>query len=191
VEFVYAESSIRSKHVVDRIRGGITRTDFSLFDITNWNANVTLEVGLAEGLNADYYILFRPGRGAKAEPPSDLKGVQRFQYRSYDGFDDDALTFQLNHHLVKRLTHPRHVYDRLSGSTREKAFMVAMRILAHFKKHLVLTRSELDSMMEGSYLRDDTLGDILEILSSRGLITGRVDGNKWRFGKDLYKGVEF
>ena len=39
--------------------------------------DVTLEVGLAEGLNQDYYILFRLGRGGKKEPPADLRGVQR------------------------------------------------------------------------------------------------------------------
>jgi hypothetical protein len=95
IEFHFANSSITSKHVLDRIRSGIVKTDFSLFDITNWNANVTLEVGLAEGLNRDYYILFRPGKGAKAEPPADLKGLQRFQYKRHDGFANDTLSFQL------------------------------------------------------------------------------------------------
>jgi len=191
IEFLYAESSIKSKHVVDRIRSGITRTDFSLFDITDWNANVTLEVGLAEGLNWKYYILFRPGRGKKKEPPSDLKGLQRFQYKTYGGFDDTALSYQLNHYLVKRLTHPRYVYDRLSGAAREKEFVVAMRILAHFKKYKLLTRKELGALAAGSYLRDDSVAEIIEILLSRKLITGQTDGNKWRLGKDLYKGVEF
>ena len=62
LEFHYADSQIKTRHVLDRIRRGIVRTDFSLFDISGWNANVTLELGLAEGLNKDYYILFRPER---------------------------------------------------------------------------------------------------------------------------------
>ena len=73
IEFVYADSAIRTQQVMERIRRGITRTDYSLFDITGWNANVTLEVGMAEGLNKDYYILFRPGKGSRSEPPADLK----------------------------------------------------------------------------------------------------------------------
>jgi hypothetical protein len=85
IEFVYADSSIRTQQVMERRRRGISRTDFSLFDITGWNANVTLEVGMAEGLNKDYYILFRPGKGSKSEPPADLKGLQRFQYKKLDG----------------------------------------------------------------------------------------------------------
>lgn len=85
IEFVYADSSIRTQQVMERRRRKISRTDFSLFDITGWNANVTLEVGMAEGLNKDYYILFRPGKGSKSEPPADLKGLQRFQYMKLDG----------------------------------------------------------------------------------------------------------
>lgn len=83
-EFHYADSSIRSRHVLERIRRGIVRTDYSLFDITGWNANVTLEVGLGEGLNKGYYILFRPGRGSRAEPPADLKGLQRINYKTLE-----------------------------------------------------------------------------------------------------------
>ncbi len=104
LEFLYADTAIRTKHVLERIRAGIVKSDFCIFDITGWNANVTLEVGLAEGLNKNYYILFRPGKGSKKEPPSDLKGVQRFQYKKVDGFSDECLTYQLNFTLVKGLT---------------------------------------------------------------------------------------
>jgi len=84
LEFHYADSAIKTTYVMERIRRGIVRCDFSMFDITDWNANVTLELGLAEGLNKDYYILFKPGRGKKAEPPSDIKGLQRIQYTNID-----------------------------------------------------------------------------------------------------------
>ena len=109
LEFHFADSAIRTRHVLDRIRRGIIQTDYSLFDITDWNANVTLELGLAEGLNKDHYILFRPS-GKKTQPPSDVQGIQRFQYRKLEGFSDDCLTYQVNEHLVKKLTHPRWVY---------------------------------------------------------------------------------
>lgn len=86
LEFHFADSVIRTRHVLDRIRSGIVRTDYSLFDITDWNPNVTLEVGLAEGLNKDYYILFRRGKAKKVNPPSDLHGLQRFQYAKFGWF---------------------------------------------------------------------------------------------------------
>ena len=151
LEFLYADTAIRTKHVLERIRAGIVKSDFCLFDITGWNANVTLEVGLAEGLNKPYYILFRPGRGARKEPPSDLKGIQRFQYSKVDGFSEECLTQQLNFALVKGLTHPRHIWDRLSGNLRDKQFLFAMRVLAHFKSHKMLRRRELGPMASGSY----------------------------------------
>lgn len=191
LEFHFADTSIRTQHVLDRIRRGIVRTDYSLFDITGWNANVTLEVGLAEGLNLDYYILFKPGRGSKSEPPADLKGVQRFQYKRLDGFSDDSLTYQINHHLVRRLTHPRFIYDQLSGSNREKEFIVAMRILAHFKKQKYLRRRDLNSLAGGSYLRDTTVQELIDLLRSRQLLKGRADGQKWTAGRSLYKEVSF
>ncbi len=191
IEFLYADSSIKSKHVLDRIRAGIVRADYCLFDITGWNPNVTLEVGLAEGLNKPYYVLFKPGRGQKKEPPSDLKGIQRFQYSQLRGFDDECLTQQLNNELVKKLTHPRYVWDKLSGQLREKQFAFAMCVLAHFKKHKVLRRKDLAPMTSGSYLRDDTRDETLEILHGRKLIQGRLDGQDWRAGKSLYRDVSF
>lgn len=191
LEFHFADSSIRTQHVLDRIRRGIVRTDYSLFDITGWNANVTLEVGLAEGLNENYYILFRPGRGAKSEPPADLKGVQRIQYKNIDGFSDDCLTYQLNHHLVRKLTHPRYIYDQLSGANREKEFIVAMRIIAHFKTQKVLRRKDLKHLAAGSWLRDETVEELLQLLRSRGLLKGRLDGQRWTAGRNLYKNISF
>jgi len=190
LEFHFADSAIRTRHVLDRIRRGITLTDYSLFDITDWNANVTLELGLAEGLNKDYYILFRPGHG-RNEPPSDVQGIQRFQYRSLQGFSDDCLTHQLNQHLVKRLTHPRWIYDNLSGQNREKAFIVAMRVLAHFKNYKWLNRGDLGELAAGSYLREKALVSLLDLLRSRRLIAGRSEGRRWKSGRKLYKNVQF
>lgn len=191
LEFHYADSAIKTAHVLERIRQGIVRCDYSLFDITDWNANVTLELGLAEGLNENYYILFKRGKGDKVQPPSDIQGLQRFQYRKIEGFTDECLTYQLNHHLVRKLTHPRHVYDQLSGPAREKAFVVAMRILAHFKAHTTIHRQDLTPLLRGSFLRKSAVNDVLGVLKRRGLIKGKAIGPKWRAGRSLYKGMTF
>lgn len=190
IEFIYADSSIKTKHVLDRIRAGIVRADFCLFDITDWNANVTLELGLAEGLNKDYYVAFKPGRGPRKEPPSDLKGLQRFQYSSVQGFAAESLTYQLNMKLVQKCTHPRYVWDRLSGPQRDKQFCVAMAVLAHFKTYNVLKRKDVVPMLtHGSFLRDDAINEVFNVLHQRKLITGRLNGDQWGAGKDLYKHV--
>jgi len=191
LEFHYADSAIKTAHVLERIRQGIVRCDYSLFDITDWNANVTLELGLAEGLNESYYILFRRGTGKKTHPPSDIQGLQRLQYKRLDGFTEDCLTYQLNHHLVRKLTHPRHVYDQLAGQSREKAFVLAMRVLAHFKGHNMIHRQDLTPLLRGSYLRKAAVTDVLTILRQRGLLRGKAGGDKWRVGRSLYKGVTF
>jgi len=191
LEFHYADTAIKTTHVLERIRRGIVQCDYSLFDITGWNANVTLELGLAEGLNKNYYIPFKRGRGRKAQAPSDIQGLQRIQYKKIDGFTDDCLTYQLNHELVRKLTHPRYIYDQLAGPNRDKAFIVAMRMLAHFKSRKLLNRRDLPLLLRGSYLRDSAVDEILEILKGRNLITGRLDGQKWKPGRNLYKNVTF
>ena len=167
----------------------MTRADFSVFDITDWNPNVTLEVGLAEGLNERYYVLFKAGRGSKREPPADLRGLQRIQYKALSGPSSDSLEYQLDDVLVRSLTHPRYVYDHLSGNDRMKKFMLAMRILAHFRRFKVFRRADLADLKRGLYLRDSTVEDVMELLRHRGLLRGRADGNLWRPGKNLYKGI--
>jgi len=191
LEFHFANTAIKSRHVLDRIRSGIVRTDYSIFDITDWNANVALEIGLAEGLNRDYYIIFKPGQGARKEPPADLKGLQRFEYKALDGFTENHLTHILNAYLVKKLTHPRYIYDNLSGTTRDKEFNVAMRFLAHFKQHRVLNRRDIPNLAAGSYLRDNTLQSLIELLLSRELIKGRIDGMEWVLNRRIYKNMSF
>ncbi len=135
--------------------------------------------------------MFKSGKGAKAQPPSDIQGLQRLQYQKLDGFSDDCLTSQLNHRLVRKLTHPRHVYDQLSGSARDKAFVVAMRILAHFKGYKVIHRQNLTPLPRGSYLRKAVVDDVLAVLRNRGLIKGKAAGPQGRAGRSLYKGVTF
>jgi hypothetical protein len=191
LEFIYADSAIKTHYILERIRSGVTRADYCLFDITGWNPNVTLEVGLSEGVNRDYYILFRPGTGKKRNPPSDLHGKQRINYKRLDGFKTDCLEYQLDMHLVKSLTHPRNVYDQLSGSDRIKKFIVAMRLLAHFKESRVLTFEEVKSLSKGSYYRDADLRSVVKILRDRSLLKGKVEGNQWKAGRALFKRVSF
>ena len=66
-----------------------------------------------------------------------------------------------------------------------------MQVLAHFKMYKVLKRKELTPMAQGSYLRDDARDEVIKILHTRGLIKGRIDGQKWNAGSNLYKNVTF
>ena len=65
----------------------IKAAQFSIFDVTGWNPNVTLELGLAYGYNEKVYIAFNPKLGASNDIPSDLGGIDRIQYVSYTEFE--------------------------------------------------------------------------------------------------------
>jgi hypothetical protein len=82
VTFLYADEEITNKQILDKIKGMIEGATFSIFDITSWNANVALELGIAVGLNEDYYILFNPEHD-QTDVPSDLGGIDRLQYSDF------------------------------------------------------------------------------------------------------------
>jgi hypothetical protein len=86
VEFQFADERITNKQILDKIADMIQTARFSLFDITTWNANVSLELGIAIGAGRDYYLLFNPTHADNpqgSEVPADLGGLDRIQYRSY------------------------------------------------------------------------------------------------------------
>ncbi len=82
VTFVFADAELTNKHILEKIAEMISATDFSLFDITYWNPNVALELGIAYGRGLDYYILFDPTKEA-ADVLSDLRGIDRIEYQTY------------------------------------------------------------------------------------------------------------
>jgi hypothetical protein len=57
---------------------------FGIYDVTSWNANVTLEYGIARGLGTKAFIAFNPDRTDVAEVPSDVRGYDRLQYAELD-----------------------------------------------------------------------------------------------------------
>lgn len=80
VKFVFAEERVSSGHVLDKIIDMINGADFGIYDVSGWNANVTLEYGVARGLNAKAYIAFNPDKTDPDDVPSDVKGYDRLQY---------------------------------------------------------------------------------------------------------------
>lgn len=88
VQFVFADEKITNMHILDKIRGYIRESDFSVFDISAWNPNVTLELGMALSLSDDWYILFNPEQTDVHEVPSDIRGIDRIQYTSFSGLGD-------------------------------------------------------------------------------------------------------
>jgi hypothetical protein len=91
VRFDYADQQISSSQILQKITAMIMEARFSLFDVTRWNPNVALELGIAMGANRDYYLLFNPtdALNPKAgDVASDLSGFERLHYRSYHELEE-------------------------------------------------------------------------------------------------------
>src|SRR5262245_57641252 len=75
VKFVFADEKITTLHILQKIADYIRGSRFGIYDISGWNANVTLELGLAFGLNERAYIAIDPSKTTVTEVPADLRGL--------------------------------------------------------------------------------------------------------------------
>jgi hypothetical protein len=88
VKFIFADEKITNMHILQKIISYIRGSDFSLFDISSWNPNVTLELGVALAMSDDWYICFNPEKTTVEEVPSDIRGLDRIQYTSFSELED-------------------------------------------------------------------------------------------------------
>jgi hypothetical protein len=88
VRFIFADEKITNMHILQKILSYIRSSDFSVFDISSWNPNVTLELGIALALSEDWYICFNPKETDLKEVPSDIRGIDRIQYNSFADLED-------------------------------------------------------------------------------------------------------
>jgi len=90
IKFFFADEKITNNQILGKIEGLIRDTDFGIYDITGWNPNVTLELGLALGLDRhqDVYIAFNKDINPSdaQEVPADLRGKDRIQFSSLGEF---------------------------------------------------------------------------------------------------------
>lgn len=88
VQFVFADEQITDLHILQKIMSYIRESQFGIYDISGWNANVTLELGLAFGLSERAFIAIDPSHTPTSEVPSDLQGIDRVQYASFSELQD-------------------------------------------------------------------------------------------------------
>jgi hypothetical protein len=84
VTFIFADEKITNMHIMKKIETFIRGSDFSVFDISGWNPNVTLELGFAMAAGDQWYIAIDPAKTEIKDVPSDLRGLDRIEYSSYD-----------------------------------------------------------------------------------------------------------
>lgn len=186
-QFFYADTSLATRHLLQILRRYIATADFCFFDVSTWNPNVALELGLAEGMDAEYYILVN--RKLSSGVPSDIQGIQRIEYQSFDDFDTKAGLFPLIvKYLVRSHTHPRNIWDVLEGhANRDKRYYFALRVLAHFKHHTRMTSDHLTVLSRGTYLHKAEKTEVLEAIADLGLIANVSSSKGAILAKNLYR----
>jgi hypothetical protein len=180
----YANTQLKTKHLLSILTTYIKSVDFCLFDLSFWNANVSLELGLAEGLGVDYYILVN-ARQSK-DVPSDLKGLQRIEYNSVTGTEANDLLPNLVTYLVRDQTHPRHIWNRLSSPNRDKKFYFALAVLAHFRDNKRLSYEDRSRLSKGLWLRKEVQEEIIGLLDDLHLLSATGSRLGAKLSKRLY-----
>lgn len=74
----YADQEIRSQHILCKICEKIRSSRFGIFEISDQNPNVTLELGMAYGSGKNALLIAKKG----SEIPADLDGMDRLEYES-------------------------------------------------------------------------------------------------------------
>ena len=89
IQFVFADEKISSPHILQKIANYIRESQFGIYDISSWNPNVTLELGLALGMGEQVLVALNPSKTEMSDVPSDLKGVDRLQYQSFSSLQEE------------------------------------------------------------------------------------------------------
>jgi hypothetical protein len=180
----YADTGLKSKHLLSILTTYIQAVDYCIFDLSLWNPNVSLELGLAEGLGKDYYILVNHKQSK--DVPSDIKGIQRIEYSSIESRETNGLLPNIARYLVKDLTHPRHIWDHLTSDNRDKKFYLSLAILAHFRDNNRLSHDDITRLSKGLYLRKEAQHEVLEVLEDQGLISATASKLGAKLAKRIY-----
>jgi hypothetical protein len=180
----YADTSLKTRQLLSILTTYIKAADFCLFDLSFWNPNVALELGLAEGLGQDYYILVNHKQSK--DVPSDIKGLQRIEYSAVKGYDDNDLLPLLTRYLVKEQTHPKRIWERLSAPNRDKKFYFALSVLSHFRENRRFKTDDLTRISQGLYLRDEVEAEVLDLLQDQKLISSPRTKHGEKLIKRLY-----
>lgn len=164
---IYGNTDLQTKHLLNIMKNNIGKSDFSIFDLSDWNPNVALELGLAEGLKRapqkNYYIVLNTRHSR--DVPSDIRGIQRVEYTSYDikpaaGLGDSLVQFILSkEYWVKRIWK-----DIPESGNGRKMRTMALRILAHFREHDRLTSDNLRTVARGTHLRETDRDVVIQVL---------------------------
>lgn len=118
VEFKLADEQITNQHVLQKITNYIRDHEICLFDITGWNPNVALKLGIAVGLGRRYFILLNYKIDQNKDVPSDIKGIDRIQYSSNSELEA-KLIFLVKQELSQRSDRSDSAFEALKNQVLE------------------------------------------------------------------------
>ncbi len=187
IAWYYADTHLRSRHLLANLTTYIRAVDYCIFDLSLWNPNVSLELGLAEGLGKNYYILVNQKQSK--DVPSDIRGIQRIEYSSIESCESDGLLPRIAQYLVRGQTHPKHIWDKLSSTHGDKKFYFSLAILAHFRDNKRLSHGDITRLSKGLYLRKDAQDEVLAILEEQKLVSAIGSRLGAKLAKRIYPRV--
>ena len=186
---IYGNTDIQTKHLLNIMKGNIGKSDFSVFDLSDWNPNVALELGLAEGLKRkpqkNYYIVLNTRRSR--EVPSDVRGIQRLEYTSYDFKVAAGLGDALIHYILSKEYWVKRIWKAVpEAGNGKKMRTMALRILAHFREHDRLTSDNLRTVARGTHLREVDRDRVIQVLRDLKLLRKLKGAQAFTCPRKLY-----
>ena len=154
VDFVFADEKISNEHIMTKILSNIRASDFSIFDISGWNPNVTLELGMAYALGLRLYICYNPEHNAHRDVPSNLRGFSRIQYDSLSKLEDGLVALldqqypREQESLEDHMAHMRTMVSRHLRAAGDGG-MTASQISDALGCNKRMARAILEGMMDG------------------------------------------
>ena len=151
--FVFADERISGQHIMAKILREIRASDFSVFDISGWNPNVTLELGMAYALDAPHYICYNPAHNAQKDVPSNLRGISRIQYDSMSKLGDGLVALldqqypREDESVEEHTARMRNMVARLLESAGDKGLSV-IEISETLRCNKRMARVIVEDMME-------------------------------------------
>lgn len=178
-QVVYGNTDVDTKHLLAIMKRHIKAADYSIFDLSYWNPNVALELGLCEGPTSKsqrpYYVILNTNRSG--DVPSDIKGIQRLEYTRYDYSPETGLAPALFALLRKEYWSKKILaeFHRVYSETAkvEKAFMASMRLLGHLKEFEKLTSDNIRKAFRGTRLRKNDRALLLDALVRIGVLAAK------------------
>lgn len=148
-----ASEKVTSDHLLKKIITDMKAADFAIFDISGWNPNVCLELGLARGLNKQYYIINNTSK--RKDVPSDIKGIDRVDYDWDRRKNTASLYDKLKDGIFKKNFITRTIWKKLQDvPNADKKFELALNILHACKAdRSTLTHEHLKVLARGLNLK--------------------------------------